>query len=88
MYFKNSPYDQSAFPQEAYSDMSQRFTNRTPLLPQGYTGTDLLYGTDPSLMTKIKEYLSTPWIVAIVVLLIVVVILLVSGMLTKKEYMY
>lgn len=86
MYFKNSPYDQSSNPQEVYSNMSQRFSNRTPLLPQGYTGTDLMYGT--GVLDTIKEYLSTPWIVAVVVLLIVVLILLISGMLTKKEYMY
>jgi hypothetical protein len=85
MYYKNSPYGQASYPQEAsypqgasYEEAPRFHTqSRTPLLPHGYT---------VGMMDTIKEYLSTPWIIAVALLVLVVII--VAIMISKKEGYY
>jgi hypothetical protein len=91
MYYKNSPYGQTSYPQEAsysqgasypqgasYEEAPRLHTqSRTPLLPHGYT---------VGMMDTIKEYLSTPWIIAVALLVLVVII--VAIMISKKEGYY
>lgn len=85
MYYKNSPYGQTSYPQGAsypqdasYEEAPRLHTqSRTPLLPHGYT---------VGMMDTIKEYLSTPWIITVALLVLVVII--VAIMISKKEGYY
>lgn len=85
MYYKDSPYGQVSYPQQAgayYGGAQQHHSQnvRTPLLPHGYDGSDMMYG---NVMDTIKGYFSNPWAIVIVVILIVIIIAwLMSG---KKE---
>ena len=85
MYYKDSPYGQASYPQQAdaYYGGAPRHTQnvRAPLLPQGYDGGDIMYGNT---MDTIKGYFSNPWAIVIGVIIIVIIIAwLMSG--DKKE---
>jgi len=84
MYYKDSPYGQASYPQQAgaYYGGAQHHTQsvRAPLLPHGYDGGDMMYG---NVMDTIKGYFSNPWAIVIGVIIIVIIIAwLMSG---KKE---
>lgn len=79
MYYKDSPYGQASYPQQAAYGGAQQNV-RAPLLPHGYDGSDMMYG---NVTDTIKGYFSNPWAIVIVVILIVIIIAwLMSG---KKE---
>lgn len=81
MYYKDNPYGQSSYPQAAYGSPYGQSV-RAPLLPQGYTGDDLLYsGTT---MDTVKSYLTKPWVIATIAILIIV--LVVWFMSSKEPY--
>jgi hypothetical protein len=83
MYYKDSPYGQASYPQQAgaYYEGAQHYTQnvRAPLLPHGYDGGDMMYG---NVMDTIKGYFSNPWTIVIVVIIIIIIAWLMSG---KKE---
>lgn len=84
MYYKDSPYGQASYPQQAgvyYGGAQHHSQNvRAPLLPHGYDGSDMMYG---NVMDTIKGYFGNPWAIAIVVILIVIIIALL--IISKKE---
>ena len=84
MYYKDSPYGQASYPQQAgayYGGAQHRAQNvPAPLLPRGSDGGDMMYG---NVMDTIKGYFSNPWVIVIAVIVIVIIIAwLMSG---KKE---
>lgn len=84
MYYKDSPYSQASYPQAAYyGGYPQQHAPgaRTPLLPHGYDGSEMMYG---NVMETIKGYFTNPWVIVIAVILVVIVIAwLMSG---KERY--
>jgi len=84
MYYKDSPYGQASYPQQAgayYGGAQHHAQNvRAPLIPHGYDGGDMMYG---NVMDTIKGYFSNTWAIVIAVIIIVIIIAwLMSG---KKE---
>jgi hypothetical protein len=78
MYYKDSPYGQASYPQQAgaYYESAKHQTLptqnvRAPLLPHGYDGGDMMYG---DVMDTVKGYFSNPWAIVIGVILIVIII--------------
>jgi len=73
MYYKDSPYGQASYPQQAFYGGGQHAAHRDPLSNDMYGG----------VMETIKGYFTNPWVIVIAVILVVIVIaLLMSG---KKE---
>lgn len=85
MYYKDSPYGQASYPQQAgayYGGAQHHAQNvRAPLIPHGYDGGDMMYG---NVMDTIKGYFSNPWAITIAVIIIVIIIAL-ALMIGKKE---
>ncbi|UUT40461.1 hypothetical protein [carnivorous sponge associated iridovirus] len=84
MYYKDSPYGQASYPQQAFYGGGQHAAHRDPLIPHGYDGyssSNDMYGG--VIMETIKGYFTNPWVIVIAVILVVIVIAwLMSG---KKE---
>lgn len=90
MYYKDSPYGQASYPQQAGGAQHQHQHHvqnvRAPLLPHGYDGGDMMYNTN--VINTIKDYFSSnPWVIVIVVIIIAIIIAwLMSG--KKEGYRY
>jgi hypothetical protein len=66
MYFKETQQDQASYPYATY-----RSSSRTPILPEGYYGDDVMMGADGSVMETIKGYFTNKWVMLIAALLII-----------------
>jgi hypothetical protein len=65
MYFKETQQDQASYPYATY-----RSSSRTPILPDGYYGDDVMMGAG-SVMETIKGYFTNKWVMLIAALLII-----------------
>lgn len=92
MYYKDSPYGQASFPQQAGAAYPQQAgaaysqNIRAPLLPHGYDGGDMYGNTMDTIKNTIKGYFSNTWV--IVATIIIIVILIAWMMSGKKEGYY
>jgi hypothetical protein len=75
MYYKESPYGQASYPQEAYYGEQQQ---------QQQPQSEMMYG---NVMETIKGYFSNPWVIVVAVILVVIVIAwLMSGKEGYRHY--
>ena len=65
MYFKETQQDQASYPYATY-----RSSSRTPILPDGYYGDDVMMGAG-NVMETIKGYFTNKWVMLIAALLII-----------------
>lgn len=99
MYYKDSPYGQASYPQQAsaygpggpaahsgayYGGTQHHAQNIRAPLSHGYDGGDMMYG---NIMNTVKDYFSNPWVIVIGAIIIVIIIAwLMSG--EKENYRY